>query len=323
MQQRWKEDFNSSIVNKASAVEPRGIVAKAAEPPGVVAKAAEPTGVVAKAAEPPGVVVKAAEPPGVVAKAVGLTGVVVNTVVVLGFKQPVLVKLSKKCHFIKLDLKTNNTCFQSSKTFKHKNDFYSLAICLPNNPIEQPQLKDHKPFTSLNRNAVINALKINKQEKKGGNGDPNENGVLVDVKVSLKSQIRTDKSIVVPVMLIGLTGKTSSLLSKSGRIFIFHQSSLNKRFTKVMNHLFVAENDSCGTMVAHLVLGGSGTSCQTLFSNGDYIGKAELFNSYNPDHIQQCLESSKLQAGGHKGLSSCFSLATPSTQKNCFLTPKI
>ena len=221
------------------------------------------------------------------------TGVVANTVGVLGFKQPVLVKLaniSKECNSVDLDFGTRGTCNPSSLMFQHKNDLYTLVICLPNNPINHVQLQDHKPFATLNRNTVVDVLKV----RKGRRNKDLENPIIVDLKVRLKSPIYSDEPIVVPVMLIGLTRKASSLQSKSGRIFIFKQSSLRKKFSRVINHIFVAEKDTSGIMQAHVVL--CGIACPTLFSYGDYIGQAELFNPSNPDHIQQCIEASTLQA---------------------------
>lgn len=243
------------------------------------------------------------EPSKNVVKAVGPTGVVVNTVGILGFKQPVLVKLSNvptDCTSVDLELGTNETCLDSnptyclpsSSTFKHDNNLYTLAICLPLRQIEQTQLQHHKPFTILNRNTVVNVSGVSEEKTKPFFERP----VLVNLNIRLESSILSKKPIVVPVELIAQKHK-NKLPLMSGRIFIFNPNSLSKKFSKVMNHFFVAEKDPAGTMHSQIVLCGTDTKVATLFSNGDIIGQAVLFVRADPDHIQRCLISSTLQAG--------------------------
>ena len=248
------------------------------------------------------------------------TGVVANTVGVLGFKQPVLIKLpniSKECTSVHvlLDIKDHVVHGSTSKTFMHKNDLYSLAICLPNSPIESPQLQDHKPFSILNRNARVNILKkCEGKRTKPFFGNP----VCVILKARLKSPILANKPIVVPVDLI-VTDKRKLPLRKT-RIFRFDPNSLSKKFAKakVMNHLFVPQNDSADTMHAQIVLCCT-DSPPTVILNDDYIGLAVMFNSSNPDQVQQCVTASSLQAG-YKPLLflkfSCFLMIS----KDLFLT---
>ena len=295
---------------RATAVEPFGVVSKAFEPAGVVSKAFEPAGVVSKAFEQAGVVSKALEPSGVVSKAVGAAGVVVNVVAVFGIKQTVLVKLSnisKECNSVHIDFGTkeiclppSSICLQSSPrglpstpTFMDQNNIYTLAIYNPNKPIE--------------KNTVVNVLEVSEERKEKRRRKKKnifEEPVLVNLKVRVKSPIRSDKPIVVPVELVAKKFENKSLL-KSGSIFIFNQTSIYGKFLKgnepckVMNHFLIAENGPSGTCHAQIVLCGYDTQTpnyQTLFSYGDCIGEAVLFDSSNPEQVQQCLASSSLQA---------------------------
>ena len=298
----------AGVVSKA--FEPAGVVSKAFEPAGVVSKSFEPAGVVSKAFEQAGVVSKALEPSGVVSKAVGAAGVVVNVVAVFGIKQTVLVKLSnisKECNSVHIDfgtkeiclppssicLQSSPRCLPSTPTFMDQNNIYTLAIYNPNKPIE--------------KNTVVNVLEVSEERKEKRRRKKKnifEEPVLVNLKVRVKSPIRSDKPIVVPVELVAKKFENKSLL-KSGSIFIFNQTSIYGKFLKgnepckVMNHFLIAENGPSGTCHAQIVLCGYDTQTpnyQTLFSYGDCIGEAVLFDSSNPEQVQQCLASSTLQA---------------------------
>ena len=295
---------------RATAVEPFGVVSKAFEPAGVVSKSFEPAGVVSKAFEQAGVVSKALEPSGVVSKAVGAAGVVVNVVAVFGIKQTVLVKLSnisKECNSVHIDfgtkeiclppssicLQSSPRCLPSTPTFMDQNNIYTLAIYNPNKPIE--------------KNTVVNVLEVSEERKEKRRRKKKnifEEPVLVNLKVRVKSPIRSDKPIVVPVELVAKKFENKSLI-KSGSIFIFNQTSIYGKFLKgnepckVMNHFLIAENGPSGTCHAQIVLCGydiQTPNYQTLFSYGDCIGEAVLFDSSNPEQVQQCLASSSLQA---------------------------
>ena len=222
-------------------------------------------------------------------------GIVVNTVGVLGFKQPVLVKLtnlSKACTSVNLDFGTIETYIQSSSTFQHENDLYTLAICAPNNYSDKARLKSHNPIIlNRNTNVNVNGQRLNETKIETYLQEP----VLVNLTLMDKfCSMSSNKPCIVPVQLSAADTQKyfKKLPRKTEIIFIFNPDSLPIKFSNVMNHIFIAKKvSSC--MQARMVL----YSTETAFSKGDFIGQAVLFNSSNPNHVQRCLESSKLQAG--------------------------
>ena len=260
----------------------------------------KPKPLVDKAVLKGGVLVKTVTPavePEIWFKAAGAEGMVVNTGV-LAFKQPVLVKLSnipKDTTYVNLDFTTIDArpkCLQSSPTFKHKNDLFTFAICLPYNHIEHDQLQDHMPISVLNKNTVVNVLEVSEEKR-----EPSEKTVVVNLEARLKSLIQLDKPIVVQVELTAVSQK-DKLPLKSGSIFILNSISrrYRKRLAKVMNHLFIAERDSSGSMHAQLIFYPCNFETIPLFEKGDLIGQAVLFDYSRPNLVQRCLSASSLQA---------------------------
>ena len=307
---RDESETNAIATAAVKDAEPAEVVVKVVDPAESTVNIIEPTGCMVKTVEPAEDMGKVVEPAGCVSKAVGPTAVVVNTVGVLGFKQPVLVRLSnisKECTSVKIDfggiclppcptnLQSSPRCLPSTPTFKDQDNMYTLVICPPNISIEQTPLQDNKPITILNRNTVVNVLEVSEEKIKTVIEKP----VTVGLKVKLKSAIQSNQPVVVQAVLASDRLNAVAKNYKNHQlIFILKPNSTNKKY-KVMNQCFLAEKDPSGTIHAQIVLRCTETKfhTDTLVSNGDFIGQAVLFDSSYPDQVQQCLASSALQVG--------------------------